>query len=86
MRTIRPPVLLLTAVLLAAACAVDGPTDPALRAPEGASLGVGYLGTGGRSDSTATTTDGGGYIGAGGRSDSTVTASDGVGYLGTGGK
>ena len=87
MRTLRTPALLLAGTLLAAACAVDAPTDPAARAPEGASFdGVGYLGNGGKSDTTTvSTTDGGGYIGSGTKSDSTVTASDGGGYIGTGG-
>lgn len=87
MRTFRTPALLLAAVVLAAACAVDGPTDPTLTAPEGASFdGAGYLGTGGRNDSTATTADGAGAIGAGTRKDSTATATDGAGAIGTGGR
>jgi len=85
MRTLRAPALLFAATLLAAACAVDAPTDPAARASEGASFdGAGALGSGAKSDTTVTTTDGVGYIGTGAHEDSTAVASDGGGYLGSG--
>lgn len=82
---------ILFGTLLAAACADGGQiTEPPLRAPDAPALdGIGWAGSGNRSDSTATEPTGSGWAGSGNMatSDSTTRSgaeAAGIGWAGSG--
>lgn len=85
----RRAVVLIASLAMGAACSA-GPTEPELlQTGKVPSMdGIGWVGSGGRSDSTAESTATGiGWFGGGGRTDSTSlqTSETGIGVFGGGG-
>jgi hypothetical protein len=69
MRVVITPILAATLCLLAG-CAQPGPTEPATADTPRLNAGGGWVGGGGRTDTTGvtvTSSEGGGWVGGGGR-------------------
>lgn len=91
MRKVISRTLACAACALVVSCADAGPVEPTDAQLERPTFnGIGWVGGGGRSDSTSTSTtsEGIGVFGGGGRSDTTTTSTSegGIGWVGGGGR